>query len=98
MIPLMIFKAKVTMPPRGIEMKPHQVSLKTLMTVVVLLKVVMLMNKVHHLVSNLQCLTYPCMTGDYLADHWSPPYFLSGALRGRASHAAWGPKTHSSKV
>ena len=26
MIPLMIFEAKVTMPPRGIEMKPHQVT------------------------------------------------------------------------
>ena len=66
MILIMIFEAKVTMPPREIEMKPHQVLLKMLMTVVVLLMVVMLMNKVHHLVSNLQCLTYPCMTGDYL--------------------------------
>ena len=36
----MIFKAKVTMPPRGIEMKPHQVLLKTLMTVMMLLMMV----------------------------------------------------------
>ena len=61
MIPLTITEAKVTMPPRGIE-----VLLKMLMTVMMLLMIVMLMNKVQHLVSNLQCLTYPCMTGDYL--------------------------------
>ena len=61
MIPLTITEAKVTMPPRGIE-----VLLKVLMTVMMLLMIVMLMNKVQHLVSNLQYLTYLCMTGDYL--------------------------------
>ena len=47
MIPLTITEAKVTMPPRGIE-----VLLKVLMTVMMLLMIVMLMNKVQHLVSN----------------------------------------------